>query len=437
MPYGGSTKKEDTKIERCVEQVMKTGKSKESAIKICKSSIMKNEIFDFEPIDKAEFSKTLKGVEIFREGVFRGKKFTKKILQELVDNFRKLKESCDFDPPIRIGHRIDGRSDINARNLIGYVTNVYVEEDKDGVAHLYADSEIADDEAVNKIGKVLRKRSVELGAYEDNEGNVYKNVLWGYGFVDIPQVDKMQPFMAEVQMFEQNFDKELYSIEMEIDKKDAKSIRKSIDSLKILMDSAIKKEDYFRVQRIAEIISNLNSMLPLEEHMENEETKEEIKEEIKEDVEETKEEVKEEEKEKSDEGSEEITLSKEEHVELLEAKKKIEEFEKIEMEKEISERVESVNKFQADGKVISGNLDKEVEFVKGLTKEQFESYKEIKENQPKFIELDAEKGTQESTEKEEDKEVDPVELAKDNISMYLKEKGWADSEIEDYLKKVQ
>ena len=166
--------------------------------------------------------------------------------------------------------------------------------------------------------------------------------------------------------------------------------------------------------------------------MENEETKEEIKEEEKE---ETKEEKKEE--EESDEDSEEVTLSKEEHVELLEAKKKIEEFEKIEMEKEISERVESVDKFQSDGKVIAGNYDKEVEFVKGLTKEQFESYKEIKENQPKFIELDAEKGTQESTEKEEDKEIDPVELAKDNISMYLKEKGWADSEIEDYLKKVQ
>lgn len=41
MPYGGSTPEEDAKIERCVEQLMKSGKDKVSAIRICKASVLK------------------------------------------------------------------------------------------------------------------------------------------------------------------------------------------------------------------------------------------------------------------------------------------------------------------------------------------------------------------------------------------------------------
>lgn len=540
FPYGGTTKSEDAKIERCVNEVIKTGKDKVTAIKICKASIMENDNFDFEPIDKEDFSKTLKGVEIFREGVYRGKKFTKKIIQEIVDNFKKLKQN-GFEPPIRIGHRIDGRSDINARNLIGYVDNVYSEEDKNGISHLYADSEITDDDEAKKIGTTLRSRSVELGDYEDNSGNKYKNVLWGYGFVDIPQVENMKPiFSAEVEMFDKPFDKELYSIEMDVDKKDVKSISKATDELKKIMDSAIGKEDYWRVQRCAEMISNLKSMQPMEVEMDNEkELKEElaksddkmkscvagkmkdgtmkIGEAIKEcktmmDAEIVTEEYIDEKIEglnkltrkaindlsdsdfayietggKKDDGGktvprslrhfpihdaahvrnalariaqeaefgkealpkveeaakkfginvkqekDDVTLSKDEHLELMEAKRKVEEMEKTEMEKELLEREEKVKNFQSEGKIITENLEKEIEFAKSLTKEQFETYQTIKESQPKFIELDAEKGKQNS-ENPEDKKDDPVKMANENIRMKMREEGHSEEEIEQHLK---
>ena len=47
MPYGmpksmgGDNAENDAKMERCVTSVMKTGKSKESAIRICKVALMR------------------------------------------------------------------------------------------------------------------------------------------------------------------------------------------------------------------------------------------------------------------------------------------------------------------------------------------------------------------------------------------------------------
>lgn len=46
MPYGLpkkiNTSTNNAKMERCVEKVMKTGKSKESAIRICKAAIIRS-----------------------------------------------------------------------------------------------------------------------------------------------------------------------------------------------------------------------------------------------------------------------------------------------------------------------------------------------------------------------------------------------------------
>lgn len=40
VPYGGTTPEQDKKIERCVSNLMANGKSKDSAIAICKSSVL-------------------------------------------------------------------------------------------------------------------------------------------------------------------------------------------------------------------------------------------------------------------------------------------------------------------------------------------------------------------------------------------------------------
>lgn len=43
MPYGGTIPSQDARIERCVKRQLAKGVSKESAIRICKSSIMQSD----------------------------------------------------------------------------------------------------------------------------------------------------------------------------------------------------------------------------------------------------------------------------------------------------------------------------------------------------------------------------------------------------------
>lgn len=41
MPYGGTTSDQDARIERCVTRLVKQGRDKTQAIRICKAAIMK------------------------------------------------------------------------------------------------------------------------------------------------------------------------------------------------------------------------------------------------------------------------------------------------------------------------------------------------------------------------------------------------------------
>jgi hypothetical protein len=41
VPYGGTTKSQDAKIERCVKDLMAQGKDKVTAIRICKAAQLK------------------------------------------------------------------------------------------------------------------------------------------------------------------------------------------------------------------------------------------------------------------------------------------------------------------------------------------------------------------------------------------------------------
>ncbi len=43
MPYGGTTPEQDARIERCVSELMAEGHNKVSAIRICKSSVLKRD----------------------------------------------------------------------------------------------------------------------------------------------------------------------------------------------------------------------------------------------------------------------------------------------------------------------------------------------------------------------------------------------------------
>lgn len=41
MPYGGTTPAQDVRIERCVQELMAKGRDKVSAIRICKSAVLR------------------------------------------------------------------------------------------------------------------------------------------------------------------------------------------------------------------------------------------------------------------------------------------------------------------------------------------------------------------------------------------------------------
>jgi hypothetical protein len=430
--------------------------------------------FEFSPVDKEEFAKgkLVKGIEVFKTGTYRGKKYTHKDLQEMIDNFKKLKETSDFDPPVRIGHRIDGRSDINAQNIIGYVNGLSAEEDDKGVTHLYADTEITDKNGLEKIKSgTLKKRSVEIGGYENNQGQVYgKNVFWGFGFVDVPQVEKM----AEVKVYDKSLDRELYDIEIDVyADPNGKKVQSAIDAVKKILDEALKSDDYYRVQSAASILQSLKWLLPSKEIDMDKEEEAKLDAELAKgddkyktcvagkmkggmgkadamkacqgmmEVEKAEEEKEAEEEKKAEElakTGELVTLSKEEHGVLLDAKNRIEQLEKEQLDKKMADREAEVNAFHKEAKVLTANLDKEIEFPKGLSDEQYAAYSEIKKAQPGFVQLDAEKGTNESgkpeEKAEENKEKEAVKLANEAVASNLREKGWSEEAIEKHLASI-
>ena len=142
--------------------------------------------FTNSPIEFAK-GKLLKGVEIFKAGVYRGKKYTKADLEKMVNNFNSLKRKNIFpNVPVRVDHTS------SASDLAGYIEKIRVKGKK-----LVADLDITEDNIYKKIKKTtLRSRSVEIGTYEDNKGNEYYPVIFGVAWVDIPQVEGLAPVFA-------------------------------------------------------------------------------------------------------------------------------------------------------------------------------------------------------------------------------------------------
>jgi len=131
--------------------------------------------------------KELKGVEIFKAGTYRGKKYTNKDIDQMVKNFNLLKNKKIFpNVPIRVDHST------SASDLAGYIKNVRRKGNK-----LIADMDITEEEVYNKIKRTtLRSRSIEIGTYEDNKGNTYYPIIYGVAWVDIPQVEGLAPVFA-------------------------------------------------------------------------------------------------------------------------------------------------------------------------------------------------------------------------------------------------
>jgi hypothetical protein len=233
---------------------------------------------------------------------------------------------------------------------------------------LVADVRTTSEDMLEKITNgTYISRSAEIGMYEDNKGNIYDPILYGFAWVDIPAVEGLSPQFS--------FSKDAVNL--------------------VNLNSNMGEEKQFP---------------PVEKQ--EEEKKEETEEESTEEKsEETTEENKEEEKE------EEKTIEATKTVEVTEFAKAFPaefaalEAAKVELAKAKELELSSfVKELVKEGKVVPAMEEKETEFVKSLDTEQFAQYSVIKKDSPAIVKFDAEEI--EAGQKQPGSEVEPTATEK-------------------------
>ena len=443
--------------------------------------------FTYKPEGEMEcMGNKITNVHIFKPGEYRGNKWTKEIVKKMVENFKTLKEKAGFEPPVRIGHRGDNSVE-NAKATIGYIEDL--RDDEDG--NLFADMDITDDSGYEDIrSKKLKNRSVEIGPYETNEGDEFDNVIWGVGWVDIPQVEGLieanvysKPLMEET-MEKEQYDKMVEQAEELLAKKSdsPEVIKECISSLKKLLTSKIKDESFFDVARISEFINSLKyqieegvgmdkeelakigdsckmpdgtdgkmgmkdkKMVCISGKMDKEESAEETSKEDDEKVALDKEEAEDDEEEKSDDESDEkedmgkksemVSMSKEEVDSLKAAKVELDKIKTEKVETKLALRTEKIDAFHKEAKILPAMFDKEKEFAQSLSDKQFDKYVEIKSATPSMVELDKDSGSQTSEEPKTEEEKSKEQVAQkagDLVKDSLLRKNYSKEEVEKML----
>lgn len=134
------------------------------------------------------------GVIVCRAAVLhgRGEVLGESDMEDMVENFHELRRIKAFENvPVRIGHR--GWDSVeNAKNVVGYKTNMYLTDKKE----LAEDWEIVDEQALYDIkrGK-YRATSIEIHEfYVNNDPVPYIPVNYGTGLVDIPAIQNLKSF---------------------------------------------------------------------------------------------------------------------------------------------------------------------------------------------------------------------------------------------------
>lgn len=127
----------------------------------------------------------VKRVEIFKVGTFKDSwgdahEWTLEHLLIMVNNFNSLRSLDKFpNVPLRRDHSW------SVEGVIGWIHALAVDGDR-----LVADLEFTEPDDLEKFNRgTYRSRSIEIGAYEDNEGVTYWPVVMGLAFVDIPAVE--------------------------------------------------------------------------------------------------------------------------------------------------------------------------------------------------------------------------------------------------------
>jgi hypothetical protein len=392
MPYPGVPKELTPKMDRCVKKVMKDGKSKSSAIAICKTSIMSQTkpkekekpwktVSDKEPkyvffsnsavekektLNAGKEGQVLKNIEIFKSGTYRGIEYKNSALDKMVANFYFLKSHGIFpNVPVRADH--PGFSFFGSSGDIIDKVGGYVAELKRVGKKLVADVRITNSNMWEKIQEgTYVSRSAEIGTYDDNEGTIYTPVLFGFAWVDIPAVEGLSPTF--------NYSRDNKKIEI-ISLNDANN-----------MNPEENKDTFPPEETPAEVPTETPEVTPAEVPVE---TPEETP------VEAPVETPVEAETEVPVETPAETPV--ETPVETPTEPMRKESFDKMfpeqaaELKKLKEEAFKEVfNKLVAEGRIAPAMKDKEVEFARTLSEKQFALYEKIKQSSPKIVELDKE-----------------------------------------------
>ena len=369
---------------------------------------MEKTTFTYKPDGEMEcMGNKITNVHIFKPGEYRGNKWTKAVVEKMVENFRILKEKTGFEPPVRIGHRGDNSVE-NANATIGYIEDLKTDEN----GNMFADMDIADEKGYEDIkSKKLKNRSIEIGPYETNEGDEFDNVVWGVGWVDIPQVEGLAEAII--------YSKPLMEEKMEKEEVKKESTEKKVEDKEESKDSAeetSKGED----EKVK---------LDKEEADDDEEEEKEDESEDKESDEDKSEDM--------DKKAEMVSMSKEEVADLKAAKEKLDKIEVKNAEIKIVSRAEKVDAFHKEGKVLPAMLDKEKEFAQSLSDEQYDKYVEIKGSTPKLVELGKESGSQTSNEPDKDTDTQKLEKvtqkADELVADSLIRQGYSKEEVDKLL----
>ena len=161
------------------------------------------------PAASAEFAlpksdgNVVRGLPVFKAGKVkdstgRQHDWTVADLDLCVENFKALRESGRFpNVPVRANHGRD------VKEVGGYYLDVRREGDK-----LLADIEFTEPDMKAKYDRgTYRSRSIELGAYESNDGEIVFPAVMGLAFCDIPAVEGL--FSASVSAYEKESDREV------------------------------------------------------------------------------------------------------------------------------------------------------------------------------------------------------------------------------------
>jgi hypothetical protein len=381
--YEGIPKELEERMDACVSKLTKKGKSQSTAVSLCKVSVLSQKqkkkekpmeivadketrciYFSSSPVevkkmDSSKEGKILRNVEIFKSGTYRGIQFKNSGLDKMVANFHVLK---DFGILPNVPVRADHPAFFGIGDVIDKVGG-YVEDLRRVGNKLVADVRVTSQNMWDKIQEgTYINRSAEIGTYDDNDGIIYSPILYGFAWVDIPQVEGLSPKFS--------YSKDNQNIEL-------------INLNALNMD--INKDQF-----------------PPEDAPEEEK--------VEPVVEEPKEEPVIEEK------KEELNKSNEQPMEFEKAfPVQAEELTKLRAEKDallVEQRVSFVEQLEKEGKIVPVQKESEIAFVKELSEEQFEKYKELKKSSIAVVKLDKEETEgEEPVKPEEEIEKTPDEKA--------------------------